>query len=30
MKFETNGLVDYSLNFIFENLSEKVDVKWGR
>lgn len=28
MRFETNGLVDYSPNFFFENLflSEKIDI----
>lgn len=32
MRFEANGLVDYSLNFLFENLflSEKVGIKWDR
>lgn len=32
MRFETNGLVHYRINFLFENLllSEKVDVKWDK
>lgn len=29
-RFEANGLVDYSLNFLFENLflREKDGIKW--